>query len=36
MLDGVAPSTIPNVLAMGLQAPQYHVNVIRLSVRYKF
>ena len=36
MLDGVAPSTIPNVLALGLQAPQYHVNVIRLSVRYKF
>ena len=36
MLDGVAPSTIPNVLALGLQPPQYHVNVIRLSVRYKF
>jgi MtrB/PioB family decaheme-associated outer membrane protein len=36
MLDGVAPGTIPNVLALGLQAPQYHVNVIRLSVRYKF
>jgi MtrB/PioB family decaheme-associated outer membrane protein len=36
MLDGVAPSTISNVLALGLQAPQYHVNVIRLSVRYKF
>ena len=36
MLDGVAPSTIPNVLTLGLQAPQYHVNVIRLSARYKF
>ena len=36
MLDGVAPTTIPNVLTMGLAAPQYHVNVLRLSVRYKF
>ena len=36
MLDGVAPATIPNVLTMGLQAPQYKVNVVRLSVRYKF
>jgi MtrB/PioB family decaheme-associated outer membrane protein len=35
-LDGVAPNTIPNVLALGLQAPQYRVNVIRLAVRYKF
>ena len=36
MLDGVAPSTIPNMLTMGLQAPQYRVNVLRLSARYKF
>jgi MtrB/PioB family decaheme-associated outer membrane protein len=36
MLDGVAPGTIPNVLALGLQAPQYHVNVVRLSLRYQF
>jgi len=36
MLEGVAPSTIPNVLTLGLQPPQYHVNVVRLSVRYKF
>jgi MtrB/PioB family decaheme-associated outer membrane protein len=36
MLDGVAPGTIPNVLALKLQPPQYRVNVIRLSVRYKF
>jgi MtrB/PioB family decaheme-associated outer membrane protein len=36
MLDGVAPATIPNALTLGLQAPQYHVNVVRLSVRYKF
>ena len=36
MLDGVAPATIPNVLALGLQAPQYNVNVVTLSLRYKF
>ena len=36
MLDGVAPNTIPNMLTMGLQAPQYRVNVLRLSLRYKF
>jgi opacity protein-like surface antigen len=36
MLDGVAPATIPNVLALGLQAPQYKVNVVRVSLRYKF
>ena len=36
MLDGVAPGTIPNVLALGLQPPQYRVNVIRMSLRYKF
>jgi predicted porin len=36
MLDGVAPATIPNLLALGLQAPQYNVNVVRLSLRYKF
>ena len=36
MLDGVATDTIPNVLTLGLQAPQYHVNVVRLSLRYKF
>ena len=36
MLDGVAPGTIPNVLALGLQPPQYRVNVIRVSLRYKF
>ena len=35
-LDGVAPATIANVLGLGLQAPQYSVNVVRLSLRYKF
>ncbi|HSQ04460.1 MAG TPA: MtrB/PioB family outer membrane beta-barrel protein, partial [Burkholderiales bacterium] len=36
MLDGVTPSTIPSVLTLGEQAPRYSVNVLRLSVRYKF
>jgi len=36
MLDGVTPGTIPNVLTLGLQPPRYRVNVIRMSVRYKF
>ena len=36
MLDGVAPGTIPNVLSLGEQSPQYHVNLFRLSVKYKF
>lgn len=35
-LDGVAPGTIPNVLAFGEQAPQYRVHVLRASVRYGF
>lgn len=36
MLNGVTPTTIPNVLTFGEQPPTYHVNVITLSVRYKF
>lgn len=36
MFDGIAPGTIPNVLTLGEQPPSYHVNVIMLSVRYKF
>jgi len=35
-LNGVTPSTISNVLTFGEQPPSYHVNVISLSVRYKF
>jgi MtrB/PioB family decaheme-associated outer membrane protein len=36
MLDGVTSTTIPNVLTMGLQSPQYRVDVLRLALRYKF
>jgi len=35
-LDGVAPDTISNVLTFGQLAPQYRVQVIALSARYKF
>ena len=35
-LDGVTPSTISNVLAFGEQPPSYYVNVVMLTVRYKF
>lgn len=36
MLDGVAPGTIPNVLAFGELSPRYHVHVIAVSARYVF
>lgn len=35
-LDGVTPSTIPNVLALGEIPPSYHINVVTLFMRYKF
>jgi MtrB/PioB family decaheme-associated outer membrane protein len=35
-LDGVQPATVYNLLAFGNQAPRYHQNVVRVSVRYQF
>lgn len=35
-LDGVGPDTVPNLLALGDQPARYHVNVLRLAVRYSF
>lgn len=35
-LDGVQPDTVQNLLAFGNQAPQYRVNIFRVSVRYRF
>jgi MtrB/PioB family decaheme-associated outer membrane protein len=35
-IDGVGPSTIPNVLALGETSPHYLINVTSLSVRYRF
>ncbi len=35
-LDGVMPSTTPSVLTFGETSPEYDVNVVSVSVRYKF
>ena len=35
-LDGVGPSTIPNLLALGLQPWAHDVNLFALTVRYEF
>ncbi len=35
-LDGIAPDTVGNLLALGEQPPRYRVNVLGVAVRYKF
>jgi MtrB/PioB family decaheme-associated outer membrane protein len=35
-LDGVGPSTVPNLLALGIQPYRDNVNLIGLSARYQF
>lgn len=35
-LDGVRPDTVPYLLAFGEQAPQYRVNVVQISVRFRY
>ncbi|MBA4175961.1 MAG: hypothetical protein C0505_05290 [Leptothrix sp. (in: Bacteria)] len=35
-LDGVRPDTVPYLLAFGQQTPNYRVNVLRFSVRYRY
>ena len=35
-LNGVGPSTVPNLLAMGIQPYQDNVNLFALSMRYQF
>ena len=35
-VDGVTPTTIPNVLSLGQGSPSYHINVVTLSARYQF
>lgn len=35
-LDGVQPDTVPYLLAFGQQAPRYRVNVLQVSVRYRY
>ena len=36
MLDGVEPDTIANVISFGEDSPKYAVNVVMISVRYRF
>jgi MtrB/PioB family decaheme-associated outer membrane protein len=35
-LDGVLTASVPTLLALGHQAPQYRVNVLRLGLRYRY
>ena len=35
-LDGIAPGTVSNLLALGAQPPNYSVNVFRVAMRYRF
>jgi hypothetical protein len=35
-LDGVGPSTVPNLLALGIQPYRDNVNLFALTVRYQF
>ena len=35
-LDGIAPGTVPNLLTLGAQSPNYSVNVLRVAMRYRF
>jgi len=35
-LDGIAPGTVPNLLTLGAQAPNYSVSVFRVAMRYRF
>jgi opacity protein-like surface antigen len=35
-LEGVAPGTVSNFLAFGDPAPHYKIQVLRVSMKYKF
>jgi len=35
-LEGIAPGTVPNLLTLGAQSPNYSVNVLRVAMRYRF
>jgi MtrB/PioB family decaheme-associated outer membrane protein len=35
-LDGVLPASVANLLAFGETSPHYHVNVLRVALRYRF
>jgi MtrB/PioB family decaheme-associated outer membrane protein len=35
-LDGIAPATVPGLLALGVQPPNYSLSVFRVALRYRF
>lgn len=35
-LDNVSPATVPNVLTLGIQSPNYTINIVAVSVQYDF
>lgn len=35
-LDNVGPATVPNVLTLGIQSPNYTINILAVSVEYAF
>lgn len=35
-LDGVTPSTVPNVLTLGMMSPNYTIDVVAVAVQYTF
>lgn len=35
-LDNVGPATIPNILTLGIQSPDYTINIVAVSAQYVF
>jgi MtrB/PioB family decaheme-associated outer membrane protein len=35
-LDGIGPATVPGLLALGVQPPNYSLSVFRVALRYRF
>lgn len=35
-LDNVSPATVPNILTLGIQSPNYTINIVAVSVQYVF
>lgn len=35
-VDGIAPSTLVNLLSLGAQSPRYNITLLQLAVRYRF
>lgn len=35
-LDNVGPATVPNVLTLGMQSPNYTINIVAVTVQYAF